>query len=115
MKIHPWNDGNGKKDRLLEKWFLARKLRPRVLFIQSEKMYYRQYQTNYRNIRALGLAYEELKYIDALSFLKAIYNDTFYGSRKSHTLSCGQTKFYYTFILYKSMAAAGACFMENIA
>lgn len=23
VKIHPWNDGNGRSARLLEKWFLA--------------------------------------------------------------------------------------------
>jgi Fic family protein len=26
VKIHPWNDGNGRSARLIEKWFLAQKL-----------------------------------------------------------------------------------------
>jgi Fic family protein len=26
VKIHPWNDGNGRSARLIEKWFLARKV-----------------------------------------------------------------------------------------
>jgi Fic family protein len=69
VKIHPWNDGNGRSARLIEKWFLAEKLGQKAWFIQSEKMYYQQHQTYYRNIRALGLEYEELNYEEALPFL----------------------------------------------
>lgn len=69
VKIHPWNDGNGRCARLIEKWFLAEKLGPKAWFLQSEKMYYQQHQTYYKNIRALGLEYEELNYEKALSFL----------------------------------------------
>ena len=69
VKIHPWNDGNGRTARLLEKWFLAQKLGHKAWFIQSEKMYYNQHDTYYKNIRLLGLEYPELDYKQALSFL----------------------------------------------
>jgi len=69
VKIHPWNDGNGRSARLLEKWFLAEKLGPKAWFLQSEKMYYQKHQNYYRNIRVLGLEYIELKYENALGFL----------------------------------------------
>lgn len=69
VKIHPWNDGNGRSARLIEKWFLAQKLGAKAWFIQSEKHYYGQHQTYYRNIRILGLEYPELDYSKALPFL----------------------------------------------
>lgn len=69
VKIHPWNDGNGRNVRLLEKWFLAQKLGEKAWFVQSEKMYYQQHQTYYRNIRLLGLEYQGLDYLQALPFL----------------------------------------------
>lgn len=69
VKIHPWNDGNGRTARLLEKWFLAQKLGDKAWFIQSEKMYYNQHNTYYKNIRLLGLEYSELDYSQALSFV----------------------------------------------
>ena len=68
-KIHPWNDGNGRSGRSLEKWFLAQKLGSKAWFIQSEKYYYTQHETYYDNIRALGLEYPDLDYSKALSFL----------------------------------------------
>ena len=43
VKIHPWDDGNGRSARLLEKWFLAQKLGEKAWFLQSEKMYYQQH------------------------------------------------------------------------
>ena len=69
VKIHPWNDGNGRSARLIEKWFLAQKLGEKAWFTQSEKMYYRQHQMYYTNIRLLGLEYLELDYKQALPFL----------------------------------------------
>jgi Fic family protein len=69
VKIHPWNDGNGRTARLLEKWFLAQKLGYKSWFIESEKMYYNQHNTYYHNIRLLGLEYSELDYDQALPFL----------------------------------------------
>ncbi|MFT3947896.1 MAG: Fic family protein [Agriterribacter sp.] len=69
VKIHPWNDGNGRSARLIEKWFLAQKLGDKAWFLQSEKMYYNQHNTYYKNIRLLGLEYPELDYKQALPFL----------------------------------------------
>lgn len=69
VKIHPWNDVNGRSARLFEKWFLAQKLGYKAWFIQSEKYYYTQHETYYNHIRALGLEYPLLDYTKALSFL----------------------------------------------
>jgi Fic family protein len=69
VKIHPFNDGNGRTARLLEKWFLSQKLGLKAWFIQSEKNYYQQHQTYYNNLRVLGLEYQELDYEKALAFL----------------------------------------------
>ncbi len=69
VKIHPFNDGNGRMARLLEKWFLSQKAGDKAWFVQSEKNYYLQHQTYYNNLRALGLEYPELDYNKALPFL----------------------------------------------
>lgn len=68
VKIHPWNDGNGRSGRLLEKWFLAEKLGEKAWFIQSEKMYYTHHNLYYKNIRRVGLEYEYLNFENALPF-----------------------------------------------
>ena len=68
-KIHPFDDGNGRTARLIEKWFLARKLGPQSWFLQSERNYYIQHQTYYNNIRRLGMEYDGLDYKMALPFL----------------------------------------------
>ncbi len=69
VKIHSWNDGNGRSARLAEKWFVAQKLGDKAWFIQSEKYYYSHHQTYYNNIRALGIEYPLLDYSKALPFL----------------------------------------------
>ena len=69
VKIHPFDDGNGRISRLLEKWFLAEKLGPHAWFIQSEKHYYVHHALYYTNLRRLGLEYEALDYLKALPFL----------------------------------------------
>jgi len=74
VKIHPFEDGNGRTSRLLEKWFLAEKLGANAWFVQSEKNYYSQHQIYYTNIRRLGLEYGELKYSEALPFLQMLPN-----------------------------------------
>lgn len=79
VKIHPWNDGNGRSARLIEKWFLAQKLGEKAWFVQSEKMYYQQHQTYYKNIRMLGLEYSELDYKQALPFLLMLPTAVFNG------------------------------------
>ena len=38
--IHPFVDGNGRATRLIEKWFLAKKLGDIAWFITSEKNYW---------------------------------------------------------------------------
>jgi len=79
VKIHPFDDGNGRCARLLEKWFLAAKLGEKAWLIQSEKNYYQQHQLYYSNIRLLGLEYDALDYGAALPFLlmlpQALGND----------------------------------------
>lgn len=69
VKIHPFNDGNGRTSRLIEKWFLAAKLGPKAWLMQSEKNYYIQHQTYYNYIRQLGVEYDHLDYKKALPFL----------------------------------------------
>ena len=69
VKIHPFDDGNGRISRLLEKWFLAAKLGGKAWFVQSEKHYYTHHQTYYNNVRMLGLEYEGLDFSAALPFL----------------------------------------------
>ena len=69
VKIHPFNDGNGRTGRLLEKWFLAQRLGEKSWFVDSERYYYQHHQTYYNNLRVLGLEYKELDYSKALPFL----------------------------------------------
>lgn len=74
VKIHPWNDGNGRTGRLLEKWFLAQHLGQKAWFVQSEKYYYLHHQEYYHNIRLLGLEYDLLNYNAALPFVMMLCN-----------------------------------------
>jgi len=69
VKIHPFNDGNGRTARLLEKWFIAEKLGTQAWFIQSERHYYEHHLTYFKNIRALGLEYAFLNYSQAIPFV----------------------------------------------
>ncbi len=69
VKIHPFDDGNGRACRLLEKWFLASKLGAKAWFVQSERNYYNHHQTYYNNIRLLGLEFVTLDYSMAMPFL----------------------------------------------
>ena len=69
VKIHPWNDGNGRSARLIEKWFIDEKLGKKAWFLSSEQHYYNQHQVYYNKIRKVGLAYGELNYNQALPFL----------------------------------------------
>ena len=74
VKIHPWNDGNGRSVPLFEKWFLGQKLGDKAWFVLSERNYYEQHQTYYKNIRALGMEYLELDYSKVLPFLQMLPN-----------------------------------------
>ncbi len=69
VKIHPFNDGNGRTARLIEKWFIAEKLGGKAWFLQSEKNYYLQHALYYMNLRRLGIEYPQLDYSKALDFL----------------------------------------------
>ncbi|TZF84559.1 Fic family protein [Pedobacter sp. BS3] len=72
VKIHPFEDGNGRMARLLEKWFITQKSGENAWFIQSEKYYYDQHAAYYANIRRLGIEYNELNYGEALPFLNML-------------------------------------------
>ena len=69
LNIHPFDDGNGRSARLLEKWFLAQILGEKAWFIPSEKYYYRHLADYYKNLQRLGLEYESLNDDNALPFL----------------------------------------------
>ncbi|WP_291098200.1 MULTISPECIES: Fic family protein [unclassified Flavobacterium] len=77
VKIHPWNDGNGRSGRLLEKWFLSEKLGAKAWFMQSEKQYYQNHQLYYDNLRRLGFEYESLDYSKAMPFLEMLPKSLF--------------------------------------
>ena len=69
VKIHPFQDGNGRTARLLEKWFLIEKLGKKIVSIELEKNYYKNLSDYYKNIRKLGLEYVDLDYSQSLDFL----------------------------------------------
>jgi Fic family protein len=69
VKIHPFQDGNGRTARLLEKWFLIEKIGDKATAIQLEKNYYTRINEYYSNIKRLGLEYEDLDYDKSLDFL----------------------------------------------
>ena len=69
VNIHPFDDGNGRSGRLLEKWFLAYMLGEKAWFIQSELYYYRNVNSYYNNLNRLGMFYEQLDYTKAMPFL----------------------------------------------
>ncbi len=74
VKIHPFNDGNGRTGRLLEKWFLNTMLGEKAWYIGSEHYYYKNLQNYYNSLARIGLFYEELKYDKALPFLLMLPN-----------------------------------------
>ena len=69
VNIHPFEDGNGRAGRLLEKWFIAQKLGEKAWYLQSELNYYRNVNDYHRNLNKLGLFYEKVDYSEALPFL----------------------------------------------
>ncbi len=69
VKIHPFQDGNGRTARLLEKWFLKEKIGQKATAVQLEKNYYKKLEDYYANIKKLGLEYDNLDYSKSLDFL----------------------------------------------
>jgi len=69
VKIHPFQDGNGRTARLIEKWFLVEKIGKKAGSVQLEKNYYKKLESYYSNIKKLGLEYEELDFTKSLDFL----------------------------------------------
>jgi Fic family protein len=69
VKIHPFQDGNGRTARLIEKWFLIEKIGQVATSIQLEKNYFISIKEYYANIRKIGLEYEDLDYSKSLDFL----------------------------------------------
>ena len=69
VKIHPFQDGNGRTARLIEKWFLIERIGQKAISVQLEKNYYKKLREYYSNIRKIGLEYDDLDYSKSLDFL----------------------------------------------
>lgn len=69
VKVHPFQDGNGRTARLMEKWFLLEQLGEKAEGIQLEKNYYLNLTDYYSNLRKLGLEYDHLDYTRSIDFL----------------------------------------------
>jgi Fic family protein len=74
VNIHPFEDGNGRAGRLLEKWFIAAKLGVKAWFLQSELNYYQNVDHYYKNLNRLGVFYDQLDYAKAMPFLLMLPN-----------------------------------------
>ena len=66
--IHPFDDGNGRAARLLEKWFLARTLGDVAWAITSERHYWLNRPAYYERIQ-LGVHYYVLRWEQCVPFL----------------------------------------------
>jgi Fic family protein len=71
VHIPPFWDGNGHSARLLEKWFLSKKINSRSWKLQSEKFYKDHLADYYKNVN-LGVNYYELNYDGCINFLKML-------------------------------------------
>lgn len=69
VKIHPFNDGNGRMGRLLEKWFLARHVGPAAWLLNSELYYRNHLQQYYDALRRLGPDWKDLDMGQCVPFL----------------------------------------------
>lgn len=72
-KIHPFNDGNGRAGRLLEKWFLSNFIEEKAWMIESEKYYFEHRQSYYKNL-SIGFDYYSCDYNKSLPFLLMLPN-----------------------------------------
>lgn len=68
VHIHPFQDGNGRAARLLEKWLLSSYLGKRAWQIPSEQYYKEHRAEYYKNIK-IGLNYHDLDYDLCVPFL----------------------------------------------
>lgn len=73
VNIHLFVDGNGRITRLIEKWFLAKKPGDHAWFITSEKNYWDNRPSYYKNLQ-IGVNYYEVKYEKILPFLLMLPN-----------------------------------------
>ena len=69
VKIHPFQDGNGRAARLMEKWFLQSKIGEKASSVQLEKNYFTNLKSYYSNIKKLGLEYDQLDFAKSIDFL----------------------------------------------
>ena len=69
VKIHPFNDGNGRTGRLLEKWFLAKHVGPAAWLVNSELYYRNHLQQYYDALRRLGPDWATLDMDQCIPFL----------------------------------------------
>ncbi len=74
VKIHPFQDGNGRAARLIEKWFLIENIGQKATSVQLEKNYFKHLKEYYSNIKLLGLEYDDLDYNKSLDFLLMTVN-----------------------------------------
>lgn len=71
--IHPFMDGNGRAERLIEKWFLTSKTKSDLWKVPSEQ-FYKEHQPGYYNALNLGINYYELNYDKCIPFLIMLPN-----------------------------------------
>ena len=69
VKIHPYNDGNGRAGRLLEKWFLAKHVGPAAWLLNSELYYRNHLQQYYDALRRIGPDWVDLDMDQCIPFL----------------------------------------------
>ena len=78
VAIHPFNDGNGRAARLLEKWFLSKHLGEKAWYITSEKYYYHHINAYYQNLNRLGMFYDNIDYRKANFFFMMLPQSIIY-------------------------------------
>lgn len=71
VHIHPFQDGNGRAARLLEKWFLVSQLGNKAWQIPAEQFYAEHRAEYYRNIK-IGPNFYILDYNRCIPFLKML-------------------------------------------